>query len=242
VEPRRIFVDGVAQHRADTGLLGNQQCAADGILQQSDADPSALILQADGQTGKDHDGDRILSQALANALRRIERIDLADGQAEITSDAVVFADDEGLGRAAALRLSGMAHQPVIECRFAAIEAFEPVLCPERLCAAQAHALSQGAFRENRSRSPSFACSGCSSKSIRAWYWLPETMNKRWSSRVCSAAWQALSRMKSVSDLCATSAARRRTASCSGVARNPRRAERVAEDVEAAMVDLHALVQ
>ena len=41
----------------------------------------------------------------------------------------------------------------------------------------------------------------------------------------SAARHALSRMKSVSDLWATSAARRSTTSCSGVARSPSRAER-----------------
>src|SRR5579863_9349562 len=57
-------------------------------------------------------------------------------------------------------------------------------------------------------------------------WLSVTRNKRWSSRVRSATWQALSRMKSVIDLCAISAARRSIASCCGVARKPRRAERV----------------
>ena len=40
---------------------------------------------------------------------------------------------------------------------------------------------------------------------------------------------ALSRMKSVNDLWATSAARRNTTSCSGVARSPSRAERVEGD-------------
>lgn len=124
--------------------------------------PSALISPTDGQPGKDHDGDRILPHALAIALwriERIERIDLADGQAEITGDVVVLADNRGFGRAAGLRLSGMAQQPVIERRFAAIEAFEPMLWPKGFRATQAHALSQGALREKRSRSPSLACSG-----------------------------------------------------------------------------------
>ncbi len=48
------------------------------------------------------------------------------------------------------------------------------------------------------------------------------MNSRWSSKVCSAARVAASRMNSVKDLCATFAARRNTASCSDVVRNPRR--------------------
>ena len=43
--------------------------------------------------------------------------------------------------------------------------------------------------------------------------------------ICSAAAHALSRMKSVRDLRLASAARRRTFSCSGVARRPNRADR-----------------
>lgn len=51
------------------------------------------------------------------------------------------------------------------------------------------------------------------------------MKSRWSSNVCCAAWQAVSKMKSVKDLWLASAALLNTFSCSGVALNPNREDR-----------------
>ena len=77
-----------------------------------------------------------------------------------------------------LRLAGVAQQPVVQRRLAAIKTFQPMLRGQRLRCAQRHFVSQGALRANRSRKPSLVRSGRSSRSIRAWYWLPETMNNR----------------------------------------------------------------
>src|SRR4051812_9559079 len=85
--------------------------------------------------------------------------------------------------------------------------------------------SQGAGLEKSFRMPVLERAGASSKAIRSRYCLPETRNNRWSSKVCSAAAQALSRMNSVRDLCEASAARRKTVSCSLDARRPKREER-----------------
>ena len=105
--------------------------------------------------------------------------DLPDGQTEVARHAsIILGNDEGLGRATALRLTGVAQEPVVQRRLAAIKTFQPMLRGQRLRCAQRHFVSQGALRANRSRKPSLACSGRSSRSIRAWYWLPETMNNR----------------------------------------------------------------
>jgi hypothetical protein len=50
----------VGQHCPDAGLLGDQLRPTDGILQESDTDPSALVLVEDGLAGKDHEGNRVL--------------------------------------------------------------------------------------------------------------------------------------------------------------------------------------
>ncbi|MCM8627643.1 hypothetical protein [Accumulibacter sp.] len=63
-------------------------------------------------------------------------------------------------------------------KLAVVEAFQPVLRGKGLRCPQRHFASQGALRANKSRKPSLAWSGRSSRSIRAWYWLPETMNRR----------------------------------------------------------------
>ena len=186
---RRFVVDGVGQHRPDASLLCNQHHAADGILQETKSDATPLILLRHCQSCQDHDRHRVLPHPFANALGCIQGIDLADGQAEIACYAVAVSDYKGLGRSTALGLPSVPQQPVIQGWFAAVKSFEPMLQSQRFWAAQAHGFSQGALRENRSRRPSLGCSGRSSRSIKARYWVPWTMNRRWSSKVCSAARQ-----------------------------------------------------
>lgn len=94
----------------------------------------------------------------------------------------------GSGRSAALCLARVAQQPVGKGRFPAVEFVQPVVRTERLRCRQTHGLAHTAGREYRSAKPGLSDSGRSSRSSSAWYWLPDTMNSRWSSKVCSAAW------------------------------------------------------
>src|SRR5262245_7836460 len=98
VEALRLLVDRMGQQGANARLPGDEHGPADGVLEQTDADASALISAVHRQPGEDHNRDRILAHALAMALRRIERIDLAYGEAEIPRDAITVASHEGLGR------------------------------------------------------------------------------------------------------------------------------------------------
>lgn len=179
VEPRCFFIDGVGQYRPDAGLLGHQRRAADCILQQAEADAPPLIVLRYRQPRQDHHRQRVPPHPLADALRRFQRFDLAHGQAEVARHAaIVLGNDEGLGRAAALRLTRVAQEPVVERGLAAVEAFQPMLFGQRLRRAQRHFSSQGALRANRSAKPALGCSGRSSRSMKAWYRLPETANRR----------------------------------------------------------------
>ena len=54
VEPYSILIDGVGQHSADSGLLGNQHRTPDSILQQAKAYAAPLILLGYGQSCQDH--------------------------------------------------------------------------------------------------------------------------------------------------------------------------------------------
>ena len=56
VELRRILIDRRSQHRPDAGLLGDEQGASDGILQQTGADASPVVLVGYGQPCLDRRG------------------------------------------------------------------------------------------------------------------------------------------------------------------------------------------
>ena len=91
---------------------------------------------------------------------------------------------------------------------------------------QTQCLFHGAGLEKSLFSPAFLAIGWSKSSNKDWYCWPVTIKIRWSSNICSAAVQALSRIKSVRDLWLASAARRNTLSCSLDALRPNREERV----------------
>src|SRR3546814_431559 len=125
--------------------------AANRIPQQARTYASPLILQRHRQSCQNHHWQRILPHPLAHAIPCIQRIDLTDGQAEVARHAVIaLGNDEGLGRAAALRLAGVAHEPVVQRRLAALKAIQPMLCGQGLRGAQRHLASQGAWRVNKS--------------------------------------------------------------------------------------------
>lgn len=78
----RFIIDGVRQHCADAGLLSDQKRSPDRILQQAKADSAPLVVPRNRQSGQNNHRKRILTHPFAKALGHIERINLADGQAE----------------------------------------------------------------------------------------------------------------------------------------------------------------
>jgi len=179
VEACCVFVDGMGQDRPNAGLLGDHQRPTDRVLQHPDTKATSMVLPCHGEPGQDDHGQRKSPHALTDALWGLHRVDLAHGEAEIAGDAVLLVgDDERSGRATGLRLASVVLQPVIQCGPAAVKAFQLVLDGQRLRRPPGHWASQGGCLANRSRRPSLACSGRSSRSIRALAWEPETMNRR----------------------------------------------------------------
>ena len=157
----------MGQHCPDTSLFGNQDRSANSILQKAKADALPLILFRDRESRQDHHRHRVLPHPLTDPLRRFQRIDLANRQTKVASDAVLLRDDESLGRAAALCLPGMAQEPVVQRWPATVKTIQPVARGQRFRCAYGHFASQGALRANRSRIPSLTCSGRSSRSMKA---------------------------------------------------------------------------
>jgi hypothetical protein len=91
-------------------------------------------------------------------------------------------------------------KPVVQGGVSAIESGKGMFLLQRDRSRKIQGFSQGDALENKFRSPELFRAGRSNKSSKARDWLPETVKSRWSSNAFSAARQALSRMKSVSDL------------------------------------------
>jgi len=82
-EARAIIVDGMRQHRPNAGLVRNQHRATNRILQQADADAASVVLRGGRQSRQNHHRYGILPHPFADSLGRFQRINLANGQAEI---------------------------------------------------------------------------------------------------------------------------------------------------------------
>jgi len=174
----RLGVDGVCQQCTDTCLIGNADRARNSVLQHTEAQPTLLVIQIHSKPGQNDQRDRILPHATPNSLRGIQCVDLADRQAVVPSDSILVTGHKGARRAAALRLAGMMQQPLRVRRFSAVKRFQSVRRPQRLRGQNIHLPAQTGGRENKWANPGLSDSGRSSMSRSAWYWLPETMNRR----------------------------------------------------------------
>jgi len=126
IERLGICVDGVCQQSPDTRVLSYRDRPADSVLQQTDAKTLPLVVEIDGKPRQNEQRDRVLAHPATNPLGRVERVDLADGQAEVPGNAIPIADDEGSRRTATLSLACVAQQPVGESWFSAVERFQPM--------------------------------------------------------------------------------------------------------------------
>lgn len=169
IEGIGLGVDRMRQQRSNAGVLGHGDRSSDGVLQEAEAETAPLVAPVDCQPRQDDQRDRVLPHPAADPLRRFERVDLADGEAEVPGHAIVVTGDEGARRPAPLGLASVSQQPVRERRFAAVEPVDSVMNSKRLRRRQAHLSAQTGRRENRSANPGLSDSGRSSISRIAWY-------------------------------------------------------------------------
>ncbi len=85
VKARCRFIDWMGEDGPDSGLIGNQQSSPNRVLQHAATDTSPLHGAIHGQPGQNDNRNRITPHPFANALGYGQRIDLADGQAEIAA-------------------------------------------------------------------------------------------------------------------------------------------------------------
>lgn len=166
-----LGIHRVGQQSTDARLLGNDQGAQDGVLQQAKTDSFALIVQVYGEPGQNYQRDGILTHPPPNALRGLYRVDLAHGQTEVThhplNNTLRITNHKGSRRTAGLSLARVMPQPFSERRFATIEGFETVMRGECLGSCELHFSAQIGRRAKRSASPGLSDSGRSNISMSA---------------------------------------------------------------------------
>ena len=94
VERLCLGIEGMCQHRPNACMLGNSNGAMSGILQKAEAQAVSLVIEIDRQPCQNDQRDRVLAHAATNTFGCINRVDLADGEAVIASNAVIIARDK----------------------------------------------------------------------------------------------------------------------------------------------------
>ena len=102
------FVKGVCQQSPDARLISNRNRSADSVLQHAKTNTLPLVVDTYGKPRQNDQRNLVLPHPAANPIGSIERVDLANGQAEIPGDTVPIANDERSRRNAALSLACVA--------------------------------------------------------------------------------------------------------------------------------------
>src|SRR6202789_3279291 len=142
----------------------------------------------------------------------------------VTEDAQVSCEDIGLYAVRLVVVPCLAYQEPIQILLTAVEALEQVLAAQLLDRAEfAHSRALGVLRSFSRRGRDF--DGASSAATKASYCLALSGNSRRSASVSAAADKPLSRMKALTVLRSTDAARFRIDFALGVKRTSRRSSR-----------------
>ena len=127
IERLGIFVDGVCQQSTNARVLCNCNRSANSVLQQAETKTLPLVVDINSKPRQNDQRNRVLAHPATNPLGSIERVDLANCQAEVPGDAVSIAGDERFRRTATLSLACVSQQPVGESRFSAVKIFQPMI-------------------------------------------------------------------------------------------------------------------
>jgi len=74
-----VGINRVREQRADTGLFGNRQSAADRILQHTETKALSLVVEIGGKPRQNDEWNRVVAHASTNPLRCLQCIDLPHG-------------------------------------------------------------------------------------------------------------------------------------------------------------------
>lgn len=127
IERLSICVDGVCQQSPNPRVLSNGNRSANSVLQQAETKTLPLVVEIDSQPRQNDQRNRVLAHPATNPLRSVERVDLANGQAEVPGNATSITGDERFRRTATLSLACVSQQPIGEGRFSAVKLFQPMI-------------------------------------------------------------------------------------------------------------------
>jgi len=115
------FVLRMHGERANAGYVGDPQGAAQGVAQQTRANPLALPILVDREARQNQKRDRMTRHAFAEPRRSVRLLNVADDERIEARNPGAFERDIGLGGIRLLRLQGMTDQESIEVGLTACE-------------------------------------------------------------------------------------------------------------------------
>jgi hypothetical protein len=128
----RSMVLRVDSQGANTSDVRGLKCAQDRISKERLTNAAALPFPVYRQASEKHDRDRMASEALAEPLRRVSELDLADGEAVEAGDGAIHQADISLCGVRELVLEGVPDQPQVEVGLTAVEGIQVVFFTELL--------------------------------------------------------------------------------------------------------------
>src|SRR5207302_1676421 len=176
-----------------------------------------------GQPREENYRDWMPRQAFPDTLRRPLMGYRPCGQTVVSENAQILHQDVSLRAVRPLAVPCLALQKAVQIFLAAIEAVGQVLAAQLLDRAVVHSRTLGVLRSFSRRGRDF--DGASSAATKASYCLALSGNSRRSASVSAAAASPLSRMKALTVLRSTDAARRNIDFALGVRRTSRRSSR-----------------
>jgi len=179
VEARCVFVDGVDEHRHELRLVRRSPACGGprpGASRRRFRAPGIPAIRPAWPRIHDRHGT---SHPPADALGRVQRVDLAHGQAEVARHAIIILVQR---RSWPSRCPGPAARGARASRSepaCAVEAFQPMLRGQgRRWPQTSLSRPKAPWRANRLRQALIRLLGALQQVHQGWYWLPETMNRR----------------------------------------------------------------
>mgnify|MGYP007014261395 FL=1 len=115
------------QQCSDASLLSDGNSTTYCVLQQAKTKSPPLVGKVNRKPCENDKRDRVLTHPLADALRCFKRVDLANGQAEISCNAFSIACHKGSGRTATLSLTCVTMKPFGKDQFSAVEFLQTMM-------------------------------------------------------------------------------------------------------------------
>lgn len=138
VERPGFVIFGVNRECTNAGDVRRLQRSLHGVLEQPGAEAFALPGCRNGETGEEHDGNRMTGEALGQTLGSGGIFDLADDKRIVANDGFTGEGDVGLRSPCLLVLERVAHEKPVESIPAAIEFIDLVAALQLLNPKRGH--------------------------------------------------------------------------------------------------------